>query len=439
LGLDSLCHDDGGGKRRGPAARSGYTYLRGPPSKDRIVTPANPALRILFLGNRILPYRHAGDKNFWLEVFQELGARGHDVHVLSITLEPVPEPATYACEYVRPIPFLLGGGNRFNEEYQWLRSTSNYPSKTLSFGRIVHSLRRHLRDDRPDVVHLLSNYGPVMGLLKPFVQGVPLSVVAPTYNGGRALYDPALRTSFLGFDAVVPFSDAFARRLRALGLPPQRLRTIRWGVDVEKMRPPTAAEREKARQELGVQAGENVVFWSGFLQQMTPNDLGFAVRAAELVLRRDPGRWRFFFCLKPEHFDLQFRRFEQPGITVGGSAELFYRARCAADVMVSPIGDLRSTAAPPLTWIESMALGIPLITTPLPGAEELVTDGLNGFLVRNPEEAAQRLGELFRSPERVAEARREARRRVEQRFALSNSVTEYVNLWSAMAAGTRPS
>jgi glycosyltransferase involved in cell wall biosynthesis len=203
---------------------------------------------------------------------------------------------------------------------------------------------------------------------------------------------------------------------------------------MDRFKPLTDAEREAARGDLGIREGENVVFWSGYLQQMTQRDLEFSVRVAEIVLGRSSGRWRFFFCFKPEHYDPRFLRFERPGVTVGGSAELFHRVQRAADVMLSPISDLGSTAAPPLTWIESMALGIPVITTPAPGAEEVVTTGLNGFLVRSPEEAAERLSELFRAPEHLARVRREARRRVEERFTISDSVTNYVNLWSAMAA-----
>ncbi|MGA8303913.1 MAG: glycosyltransferase family 4 protein [Thermoplasmata archaeon] len=407
---------------------------------------SNPALRILLVGGRILPYRHAGDKNYWLDVIRELTTRGHHVTVLSVTLETVPEPTEYACEYIRPVPVHLRAMDqtaeeyRFNEEYGWLRGTNNYASKTLSLWRIARSIRRHLHDARPDVVHFCSNFGPAMALLRPFAGEVPLSISAPTYNGGPVLYDTALWASFLGFDTVVPYSDAFARRLRALGVAEERLRTIRWGVDMDRFRPPTPEARESARRELGLQENEKVVFWAGFLQQMTSADFRFAVRAAELVLRAGFTGWRFFFCMKPEHYDPRFRRFERPGLTVGGTAQLFHRVQLAADVMLSPIADLRSTAAPPLTWIESMALGIPIITTGLPGADEVVRDGLNGFLIRSPEEAAQLFGELVRSPERLIRARPEARRRVEERFALSTSVTEYVDLWTAMAGlGPNPS
>jgi glycosyltransferase involved in cell wall biosynthesis len=392
----------------------------------------NPALRIVIVGGRILPFRHAGDKNYWLDVIQELIARGHHVSVMSVTLDKISVPVPYPCEFVRPIPVYRWGGKRFNVEYRWLRGTNNYASKTLSFGRIVRALRRHIRKDRPDVIHFASNFGPVMGLLKPFCEGVPLSISAPTYNGGHRLYDSALKASFHGFDSVVPFSESFARRLRDIGLPSHGVQTIRWGVNTEKFRPPALAEREAARQNLGIPPAAKVAFWAGFLQQMMPADFDFSVRVAQQVLQRAPDQWRFFFCFKPEHFDERYREYERPGLTVG-SAELFGRVQSAADVMISPLADIRSTAAPPLTWIESMALGIPLLTTPIPGADEIVEDGVNGFLVRSSDEAAQRLIEFFGTPERAAEARRQARRRVEERFTITHSVTEYVNLWSELA------
>ena len=405
---------------------------RQPLPESQAVGGTSTPLRILLVGGGILPYRNAGDKNFWLDAIEELRDRGHQVKVLSVTQETVLEPPTYPCEFLRPVPVHLGGGSRFNREHQWLRDTNNYPSKTLSFARILRVLRRRLRDDPPDVVHFASNFGPVMAMLHPLTDGVPLSISAPTYNGGPALYDPALRASFSGFDKVVPFSAAFARRLGTIGLPSRRIQTIRWGVNTDRFRPPTDSERREARETLGVEEGKNVVFWSGFLQQMSHRDLEFSVRTAVLMLRRAPGRWRFFFCFKPEHYEASFHRFEQPGLTVGGTAELFHRVRRAADVMISPLTDLGSTAAPPLTWIESMALGIPVVTTPVPGAEEAVISGANGWLARTPEEAAHRVEEFFRSPSALAAARIDARARVQARFALSSSVTEYVDLWSAM-------
>lgn len=389
-------------------------------------------LRVLVVGNRILPYRHAGDKNYWFEVLRELERRGHEIDVISVTHEPIPDPAPYSCEYVAPVKFDLGGSVRFNPEYRWLRASGSYGAKTLSFGRIMSAVRRHVRARRPDIIHLTTNYGPIMGLAKPFSLRVPISVSVPTYNGWRFVYDWALRASLTGFDRVVPLSEAYARRLEALGMRRRRIRTIRWAVNTDEFHPPSDSERTAARRALGVKDTEKMVFWSGFLQQMVPRDFEFAIRTAEAMLRSDPGKWRFCFCLKPEHYDPEYRRFVRPGIEVVGSGEQFRNARTAADAMLSPITDLRSTAAPPLTWIECMALGVPILTTPLPGVEELVTDQVDGVVASTPDALAERSAELLRTPEGLAMARRQARQRVEDRFALASSVTEYVRLWEEM-------
>src|SRR5438034_10004418 len=41
------------------------------------------ALRIMIVGERILPFRHAGDKNFWLDMIRRLLVAGHEVEALS--------------------------------------------------------------------------------------------------------------------------------------------------------------------------------------------------------------------------------------------------------------------------------------------------------------------------------------------------------------------
>src|SRR5207249_10352808 len=108
----------------------------------------------------------------------------------------------------------------------------------------------------------------------------------------------------------------------------------------------------------------------------------------------DPTQSALPFSPTPTHFKESFRAFERPGLRVFGSAEAFQAARASADVFLSPIQDARSTAAPPLAWLESLAMGIPILTTDIPGSEEAVVDGESGFRVRSPEEASDRLLEM---------------------------------------------
>jgi len=67
---------------------------------------------------------------------------------------------------------------------------------------------------------------------------------------------------------------------------------------------------------------------------------------------------------------------------------------------------------------QAMAMGLPVIATPNTGAEELIEDGVTGFIVpaRDPAAAAARLHELAGAPELRREIGRRARARVADGF-----------------------
>lgn len=393
-------------------------------------------MRILLLGTRILPFRHSGDKNFWLDVIRGLQGLGHDLDIVSVLIEDVPAEGL-PLHRVPPIPMYLRPDRRFNPEYWHIAGTNNYVSKTISLPRMIRALRRRQREFRPDVIHFIDNYGPAMAALRAAIGPVPLTISAPTYQPDRPFYDLLLRASFASFDVVVPFSDAYRERLLELGFPGGRVRRIRWGIDTARFAPPSAPEKEAARKELGLTADHLVVLWTGFIQQTGEADLRLALRTAELALERDPTDVTFLVCFKPVHFKESYRTFERPGVRVFGSADGFHRARTAADVLLSPIRDVRSTAAPPLVWLECLAMGLPILTTILPGADEAVIDGSSGFAVRSPEEAADRLHDMVAEPALRRRLREGARQVAVERYAADRAVREYAELWSSVAGKQR--
>src|SRR5439155_256308 len=147
-----------------------------------------------------------------------------------------------------------------------------------------------------------------------------------------------------------------------------------------------------------------------------------AVKTANLVLDRGGSKFAFLFCLKPEPFKASFRASERPGLRVFGSAEAFHAARLAADVFLSPIQDARSTAAPPLAWLEALAMGIPILTTNIPGSEEAVVDGVSGLRVRSPEAASERLLELASNDGQLQRLREGARQVAVDRYSVDRSL-----------------
>jgi glycosyltransferase involved in cell wall biosynthesis len=72
-----------------------------------------------------------------------------------------------------------------------------------------------------------------------------------------------------------------------------------------------------------------------------------------------------------------------------------------------------------LVLAQAMAMGLPIIATPNTGAADLITDGVEGFLVpvRNPDVVVQRLRWLAENPEMRREMGRRARAKVESGFS----------------------
>jgi len=69
-----------------------------------------------------------------------------------------------------------------------------------------------------------------------------------------------------------------------------------------------------------------------------------------------------------------------------------------------------------LVILEAMACGIPVITTPNTGGLDILTDGLEGFIVpiRDVEALKEKLEWCYRNPDELAEMGRAARRKAEQ-------------------------
>ena len=127
---------------------------------------------------------------------------------------------------------------------------------------------------------------------------------------------------------------------------------------------------------------------------------------------------------------------ELPGLRVFGTADAFHAARVSADVLLSPIQDTRSTAAPPLVWLECLAMGIPILTTEIPGTDEVVIDGKSGYTVRSPEAGRDRLQAMMVDREVRRRLREGARRVAVERYTVDRALNEYLNLWTTLANGS---
>jgi trehalose synthase len=84
-----------------------------------------------------------------------------------------------------------------------------------------------------------------------------------------------------------------------------------------------------------------------------------------------------------------------------------------------------------LTVAEAMWKGTPVIGGNVGGIRFQIQDGINGFLVSSPEEAAQRIVQLVENKELREHMGRQAKESVRQRFLLTRYIEQYLDLLSS--------
>jgi UDP-glucose:(heptosyl)LPS alpha-1,3-glucosyltransferase len=188
----------------------------------------------------------------------------------------------------------------------------------------------------------------------------------------RAMFtDPALR-------AVICNASMVRDDIRSrFGVPAERLHVIRNGVDLDRFRPPSDAERAHARRALGLSDAATAFAFvgSGFERK----GLAAAIRAlARLAGERD-------VRLLAAGSDRRAARYRRLAASLGvgervrllGGVEDVVPLLWAADAFVLPtLYDPFPNAA-----LEALACGLPVVTSTGSGASELVRDGVNGWVV----------------------------------------------------------
>lgn len=81
--------------------------------------------------------------------------------------------------------------------------------------------------------------------------------------------------------------------------------------------------------------------------------------------------------------------------------------------------------------LEAMACGCPVVSTPTPGAIDVIVDNVNGIIVKdeNPYDIANRINLLLHDRKRLLKLRREAYKTVQERFSWPVIAREYYNIF----------
>jgi glycosyltransferase involved in cell wall biosynthesis len=225
-------------------------------------------------------------------------------------------------------------------------------------------------------------------------------------------------------DALVAVSPEVRDELVALGVAPEsKFRVIRLGIELDTRVSSDGAARSETRRVMGIPEHRFVVGWIG---RMT------AVKRTDVVLNafralRDDGV-DAVLCMVgdgPDRIAVEELAGEL-GIVrhclFPGYQEEVGPFFAAFDVFVLPSGN----EGTPVTAIEALASGCPVVATRVGGVPDVVDDGVDGFLVEagSVDELASRLAELARDPALRMRMGAAGRERMQTRYAVGRLIDD---------------
>jgi glycosyltransferase involved in cell wall biosynthesis len=311
----------------------------------------------------------------------------------------------------------------------------------LSF-RALGTVRRMVSENRIGLVHSHGKGAGLYGRLAARRANIPS---LHTFHGIHySGYPPGVRALYLALErrlaamsaAVVHVSESQGREAEALGLAPAgKTCVIVNGVDAARLQA-QALSRAAARAALDLDPATLAL---GTVARLDP------VKALDVLLEA-------FARLAPRWPAARL-------VVIGGGSEAGRLRALAASLGIESrvrfLGALPDAArlllgldlyvsasrreGLPLALLEAMALGLPVVTTRVPGHLDAVTDGASGLLVAAGQAAAlaDAAGKLLADPERRRALGEAGRRRVEERFAVERMVAETAALYRA-AVGRFP-
>ena len=109
----------------------------------------------------------------------------------------------------------------------------------------------------------------------------------------------------------------------------------------------------------------------------------------------------------------------------------------ASDVIAFPFRTAVALPAQPLTLLEALALGKPVISTTIPPVQEIIQNGHEGLLVppNRPDQLAERLLRLLKNPDEAARLGVQGRNRVLEEYSWDRTAERTYQLYRAALEG----
>lgn len=292
------------------------------------------------------------------------------------------------------------------------------------------SLKESVRLHKPDVIHFYDNVGPVIGILrKQFPEVVVTCGKASTReigSKGWSLYRRLLKSTYGACDQVVAYTDAARNVLLATGLLQERVVTIPWGVQPTTTVPSGKAS-DRIRGRYHCSEGDMLI---AVTPRGTEKSIVNIIEFAKSLSQET--HTKYVFAIRPTRYSESYMKHGNSQVIIENGPKDFYGLLEVADVVWAPVDKLTVTTLPPLTWIEAMIRGTPVITQLNPGVDECIINNETGFLYENLDDFRNVIAH-FQSDIDYDRLSRNARILALKKYNVQLCAKQYLNLWSRVA------
>ena len=345
----------------------------------------------------------------------ELAKRGHETHFITYERPFAIQDQDYENVHVHLVSIV---------EYPLFK----YPPYTVALGsemfRVTEQQNLNLINVHYALPHSTAAFLAREITGKPYV--VTLHGSDVTILGSDSSYMPVNTLSVEKADAVTAVSNFIAVEAREnLGVN-QEIKVIPNFVDSKKFAP-TPYKEDKIRD------GRDVVIThiSNFRPVKRIQDLVYAMR---IVTKEVPDARLVLVGNGPERHKIE-RLVDRLDLGkhvdfTGFRSDISHLLGCT-DVVVL----CSETESTPLTLLEGMSCGLPVVATEVGGIPEIVENGVNGYLVppKHPEAIAEKILELNADPKLRRRLGGAARERILDQYTIERIVGQYVDVYEEIS------
>lgn len=411
-------------------------------------------LKLALLSKVFPPFSYGGTESYSSELASELARRDDiELHVLCFSSVKNPLPEEELEKLKNEAPYTLHILGRFFKRFNGPRSLVNY-------GKVYAALSRTLKELRPHLLQTIGVYSETILAL-----GVARKLGIPTIVFPRGTDINRKSGSFTRFihkrfvfgraDAIFSQTRMAQENLRKRGLVPQGqtappLKVVPNALDLstfeawrvqevpekeEGLEGEAEGEREREREAAGFR-----LLWVGRFEAVKNPALALDIfhrfvqkTAGEGVGEGGAGEARLVMAGDGELFgELKKRTQVMENVVLKGKLERseVFRLMGECDVLINTS---RSEGFP-VTFLEAMAHGLPIVCFDVSANGEIVRDGRNGLLARegDTEDFAGKLLELYENPE-LRRSMGERNRAVVQDYDWAKVIDGMVGIYRELA------